>query len=60
MSYHITVLAHTRFDVVTVCPPYVLGPIIHEAASPKTLNTCLPMPSTFTDQDQLLATGTST
>ncbi|WOO81690.1 Ketoreductase azaE [Vanrija pseudolonga] len=27
------------FDVVTICPPYVLGPIIHEAASPETLNT---------------------
>lgn len=29
-----------RFDLVTICPPYVLGPIIHEASSPETLNTC--------------------
>lgn len=28
------------WDLVTVCPPYVLGPIIHEAATPESLNTC--------------------
>lgn len=27
------------FDLATVCPPYVLGPIIHEAATPESLNT---------------------
>lgn len=33
-------VADGRFDLVTICPPYVLGPIIHEAATPEALNTC--------------------
>lgn len=33
-------VAHSRFDLVTICPPYVLGPIIHQASSPDSLNTC--------------------
>ncbi len=32
--------ASTRFDLTTICPPYVLGPIIHEVPSPDSLNTC--------------------
>ncbi len=27
------------FDVATICPPYVLGPLIHQASSPEALNT---------------------
>ncbi|GMK54055.1 hypothetical protein CspeluHIS016_0106410 [Cutaneotrichosporon spelunceum] len=27
------------FDVVTICPPYVLGPLIHDVPSPDALNT---------------------
>ncbi|KAL7420788.1 hypothetical protein Q5752_004741 [Cryptotrichosporon argae] len=30
------------YDLATTCPPYVLGPIIHEAASSMSLNTFYP------------------
>ena len=32
--------ADASFDLVAICPPYVLGPIIHEAATPESLNVC--------------------
>lgn len=37
------------WDLVTVCPPYVLGPIIHEAATPESLNTCEYFPGSCAD-----------
>lgn len=29
-----------RFDLATICPPFVLGPIMHQADAAKDLNTC--------------------
>lgn len=39
-AFYATFKSDASFDLVTICPPYVLGPIIHQADSAESLNTC--------------------
>lgn len=48
------------WDLVTICPPYVLGPIIHEAATPESLNTCECAGQAACSPPQRSPTGTPT
>lgn len=38
---NVATLLRLRYDLATICPPFVLGPIIHQADSAETLNTCM-------------------
>ncbi|KAJ7846609.1 D-lactaldehyde dehydrogenase [Mycena olivaceomarginata] len=41
-----------KWDVTTLCPPWVLGPVIHEISSPDALNTsCKSMYGIYTNPD---------